>query len=185
MDNLNFSELNNYDGPEDYTIKIIVVGDSGVGKSNILSRYANDQFNIESKATVGVELFPKTFKVNDKVVKVLMWDTAGQERYKSLTAAYYRGAKGAVIVYDITRPESFNNVDKWFNEIRENGEPNAQLLMVGNKSDLKHLRAVDNSRAMEKAQTLGVALMETSALDSSNIDEAFKKVLSGKICHYF
>jgi small GTP-binding protein len=181
MENLNFTELNNYEGPEDYTVKIIVVGDSGVGKSNILSRYSSNQFNIESKATVGVELFPKTFKVNDKVVKVLIWDTAGQERYKSMTNAYYRGAKGAVIVYDITRPESFNNVDKWFNEIREFGEPNANLLLIGNKCDLKHLRAVDNSRALEKAQTLGLALMETSALDCSNINEAFKKIISGKI----
>jgi len=175
----NIEELKNYNEVEDYSIKIVVVGDSGVGKSNILTRYAQDEFNQDSKATVGVELYTKTYKISDKVVKVHLWDTAGQERYKSVTAAYYRGAKGAMIVYDITRPESFNNVDKWFNEIREFGEKNVQLLLVGNKSDLKHLRAVDNPKALEKAETLGIPLMETSALDSTFVNEAFKKLVHG------
>ena len=170
-------ELKDYNEVEDYSIKIVVVGDSGVGKSNILTRYAQDEFNQDSKATVGVELYTKTYRIADKVVKVHLWDTAGQERYKSVTAAYYRGAKGAMIVYDITRPESFNNVDKWFNEIREYGEKNVQLLMVGNKSDLKHLRTVDNAKSMEKAETLGIPLMETSALDASYVPEAFKKLI--------
>jgi small GTP-binding protein len=181
MDKLNnIVEVKDYNEIEDYSIKIVVVGDSGVGKSNILTRYAENQFNQDSKATVGVELHNKTYKINDKYIKVHLWDTAGQERYKSITAAYYRGAKGAMIVYDITRPETFNNVDKWFNEIREFGEKNVQLLMVGNKSDLKHLKAVDNGKALDKAGTLGIALMETSALDSSNVDEAFKKLINGK-----
>jgi Ras-related protein Rab-11A len=172
-------EVKDYNDIEDYSIKIVVVGDSGVGKSNILTRYAENQFNQDSKATVGVELHNKTYKINDKIIKVHLWDTAGQERYKSITAAYYRGAKGAMIVYDITRPETFNNVDKWFNEIRENGEKNVQLLLVGNKSDLRHLRAVDNRKSMEKAETLGLALMETSALDAYNVEEAFKKLING------
>jgi small GTP-binding protein len=140
---------------EEYSIKIVVVGDSGVGKSNILTRYVQDEFNQDSKATVGVELSTKTYKINDKFVKVHLWDTAGQERYKSITSAYYKGAKGAMIVYDITRPETFNNVDKWFNEIREFGEKNVVLMMVGNKCDLTNLRAVETKTALEKAETLG------------------------------
>jgi Ras-related protein Rab-11A len=171
---------------EEYSIKIVIVGDSGVGKSNILTRYVQDEFNQDSKATVGVELSTKTYKINDKFVKVHLWDTAGQERYKSITSAYYKGAKGAMIVYDITRPETFNNVDKWFNEIREFGEKNVVLMMVGNKSDLTHLRAVETKTALDKAEMLsnvklilGVPVMETSALDSSNIDTAFKQLING------
>lgn len=148
-------EVTSCEGLEDFAMKIVIVGDSGVGKSNILTRYAIDEFNYDSKATVGVELYSKLFKINDKHVKIHLWDTAGQERYKSITAAYYKGSKGAVIVYDITRPETFNNIDKWFNEIREYGEKNVQLIMVGNKSDLTDLRAVDTERATEKATTLG------------------------------
>jgi small GTP-binding protein len=149
------TEVRDYNEIEDYSIKIVVVGDSGVGKSNILTRYVQNEFNQDSKATVGVELSTKTYKINDKYVKVHLWDTAGQERYKSITAAYYKGAKGAMIVYDMTRPETFNNVDKWFNEIREYGEKNVQLILVGNKSDLKNLRAIENSSAREKGDTLG------------------------------
>lgn len=169
---------------EDYSVKIVVVGDSGVGKSNILSRYAQDEFNFDSKATVGVELYTKTFKINDKYVKVHFWDTAGQERYKSITAAYYRGAKGAMIVFDITRPDTFNNVDKWFNEIKEFGEKNMQILAVGNKSDLKHLRAVDNKNAVAKAEILDVAYFETSALESTNIRQAFEKLVTSNYFIY-
>jgi small GTP-binding protein len=174
-------EIKHYNDTEDYSIKIVVVGDSGVGKSNILTRYAQDEFNQDSKATVGVELYTKAYRIGDKTIKVHLWDTAGQERYKSVTAAYYRGAKGAMIVYDITRPESFNNVDKWFNEIREFGEKNVQLLLIGNKSDLKNLRSVENSKGVDKAETLGLAFMETSALDDSNVKDAFKKLIYGKI----
>lgn len=153
MDN-KIEEVKDFSEMEDYSIKIVIVGDSGVGKSNILTRYVQNEFNNESKATVGVELSTKTYKINDKYVKVHLWDTAGQERYKSITAAYYKGAKGAMIVYDITRAETFKNVDKWFNEIREYGERNVVLMMVGNKSDLRHLRTVEESASFEKAETL-------------------------------
>lgn len=171
---------------EDYSIKIVIVGDSGVGKSNILSRYVQNEFNQDSKATVGVELSTKTYQIGDQIVKVHLWDTAGQERYKSITAAYYKGARGAMIVYDITRPETFENVDKWFNEIREFGEKTVSIIMVGNKSDLKHQRGVETEKALEKASTLGkfeltkgIPAMETSALDDVNVNEAFKKLING------
>lgn len=171
-------DLKDYNELEDYSFKIVIVGDAGVGKSNILNRFVNNDFNLDSKATVGVELSTKTYKINDKIAKVHLWDTAGQERYKSVTAAYYKGAKGAMIVYDITRPETFNNVDKWFNEIREYGEKNVVLMLIGNKSDLKHLRAVENTQALEKATILGTPIMETSALDASNVEVAFKQLIT-------
>lgn len=176
-------DLKDYNELEDYSFKIVIVGDAGVGKSNILTRFINNEFNMESKATVGVELSTKAYKIKDKVVKVHLWDTAGQERYKSVTAAYYKGAKGAMIVYDVTRPETFNNVDKWFNEIREYGEKNVTLMLIGNKSDLKHLRTIDTSKALEKATTLGVPVMETSALDASGVEDSFKKLILG--IYYF
>lgn len=150
----NIQEIKDFSEMEDYSIKIVIVGDSGVGKSNILTRYVQNEFNMDSKATVGVELSTKTYKINDKYVKVHLWDTAGQERYKSITAAYYKGAKGAMIVYDITRSETFKNVDKWFNEIREYGEKNVVMMVIGNKSDLKNLRDVEETESLQKAETL-------------------------------
>lgn len=164
---------------EKYSIKIVVVGDSGVGKSNILNRYVHNEFNHDSKATVGVELSTKTYKINDAVIKVHLWDTAGQERYKSITAAYYKGAKGAMIIYDLTKTETFKSVDKWYKEIREYGDKTLIAMLVGNKSDLKHLRSVETSSGTEKAKSFGIAFMETSAAEATNVEEAFKKIILG------
>lgn len=141
---------------EDYSIKIVVVGDSGVGKSNILTRFVQNEFNQESKATVGVELSMKTYLIENKIVKVHLWDTAGQERYKSITAAYYKGAKGAMIVYDLTRKDSFKSIDKWYQEVIDYGEKNISTMIIGNKSDLKLLRCVDTEEALEKSKNLGI-----------------------------
>jgi Ras-related protein Rab-11A len=150
----NIEEVTGNEDNEDYSFKIVVVGDAAVGKSNILYRYVNNEFVSNTKATVGVELFHKSFKINGKFVKVHIWDTAGQERYKSMTSAYYRGAKGALIVYDITREDTFKNVENWFNEIRQHGEKNIALMMVGNKCDLKDQRQVEETTAFNKAETL-------------------------------
>ena len=164
---------------ENYSIKIVVVGDSGVGKSNVLNRFVHNEFNHDSKATVGVELNTKSYKINEKIIKVHLWDTAGQERYKSITAAYYKGARGAMIIYDITKIETFKSVDKWYKEIKEYGDKTLIPMMVGNKSDLKHLRTVETDQAMEKAKNLGMPFMETSAAESTNVDDAFKKIILG------
>lgn len=139
---------------EDYFFKIVVVGDSAVGKSNILTRYVQNEFNQESKSTVGVELSTKLYKINDKYVKVHLWDTAGQERYQSITAAYYKGAKGAMIVYDITRTSTFDSVDRWYKEIKSHADKNIAMLLVGNKSDLKMLRQVSNEDSVNKSEQL-------------------------------
>ena len=162
---------------EDYKLKLVVVGDSGVGKTNLIKRFANNTFNSNSKATVGVEFLSKSFKINNRVFKIEMWDTAGQERYKSITAAYYKGAKGALVVYDITSKISFENLDKWMLEIKEKSSKDLKLMIIGNKCDLKDGRQVSNEEAMRKAKDTGIALMETSALDSTNVKEAFHDLL--------
>ena len=170
-------EINSKDVKEDYKLKLVVVGDSGVGKTNLIKRFANNTFNSNSKATVGVEFLSKSFKINNTVFKIEIWDTAGQERYKSITAAYYKGAKGALVVYDITSKISFENIDKWMLEIKEKSSKDLKLMIIGNKSNLKDGRQVSNEEAMRKAKDIGIALMETSALDSTNVKEAFHDLL--------
>ena len=162
---------------EEYKLKVVVVGDSGVGKTNLIKRFINDTFNKDSKATVGVEFLSKTYLINQEVFKIEIWDTAGQERYKSITAAYYKGAKGAMIVYDVTNQTSFDNVDTWANEIKEKAAKNINLMIVGNKTDLTDKIVVTSENATEKAKALEIPIMETSALDSTNVKEAFYQLL--------
>jgi len=162
---------------EDYIFKIVIVGDSGVGKSNILSRFTLNEFHNDSKATVGVELQTKLYSINGKIIKIQLWDTAGQERYKSITSAYFKGSKGAMIVYDITKQESFDSVDKWYQQVKEFGDDEVVIIQVGNKCDLKQNRKVDIEHAKERAKQKNVFFMETSAADSTNIDSAFKTLI--------
>lgn len=157
--------------------KIVLVGDSAVGKSNILSRYVKDEFNRESKSTVGVELSTKVFKIDKTVIKVHLWDTAGQERYNSITGAYYKGAKGAMIAYDVTREDTFASVERWHKEIQTLADKNAAIMLIGNKCDLNLLRRVKYEDAVMKSTNLNIPYIETSALDSSNIDKAFKQLI--------
>ena len=158
---------------EEFKFKVVIVGDSSVGKTNLVKRFMNNTFLKDSKATVGVEFMSKTFIVNKKVFKVELWDTAGQERYKAITAAYYKGAKGAMIVYDVTSKSTFDNVDKWCNELRMKGSNNINIIMIGNKTDLKDNIVINSDMSQEKGKFLQIPVMETSALDSSNVKEAF------------
>ena len=121
---------------EDYKIKIIVVGDSGVGKTNLVNRFTSNKFDTNSKSTIGVEFVYKTLKINKDVIKVEVWDTAGQERYRAITSSYYKGARGAIIVYDITSEESFKNVENWMNDVSKKGNKDVKFLLLGNKKDL-------------------------------------------------
>ena len=162
---------------EDYKIKIIVVGDSGVGKTNLINRFASDKFDTNSKATIGVEFVYKTLKINKEVIKIEVWDTAGQERYRAITSSYYKGAKGAIIVYDITNEDSFNNVESWMNEVTKKGQRDIQFLLLGNKKDLFNDREVSEEKGIEKARELNMHLFEASALEKTNVNEAFNYLM--------
>lgn len=162
----------------DYLFKVVLIGDSGVGKSNLLSRFTRNEFNLESKSTIGVEFATKSINVDGKVVKAQIWDTAGQERYRAITSAYYRGAVGALLVYDISKHITFENVERWLKELRDHAEPNIVVMLVGNKSDLRHRRTVPTEEAMAFAENNSLAFIETSALDSTGVEEAFRQILT-------
>lgn len=162
----------------DYLFKLVLIGDSGVGKSNLLSRFTRNEFNLESKSTIGVEFATRSLEIDGKVIKAQIWDTAGQERYRAITSAYYRGAVGALIVYDVTRHATFENVGRWLKELRDHTDPNAIVMLIGNKSDLRHLVAVSTEEAKALAEAESLYFMETSALEATNVENAFKEVLT-------
>eukprot|EP00914_Ancora_sagittata_P025750 GHVO01050966.1.p1 GENE.GHVO01050966.1~~GHVO01050966.1.p1 ORF type:complete len:211 (+),score=14.32 GHVO01050966.1:54-686(+) len=162
----------------DYLYKTVLIGDSGVGKSNLLSRFTRDEFNLESKSTIGVEFATKSLTIESKVIKAQIWDTAGQERYRAITSAYYRGAVGALVVYDISKRSSFESITRWLEELKEHADPDIVILLVGNKSDLKHLRTVSQDEARALAEKEGLAYIETSALQATNVEAAFHRILS-------
>ena len=176
-DDITIEEIVNPESKEEFKLKIVVVGDSGVGKTNLIKRFITNEFSENFKATIGVEFMSKTYKINKHLFKIEIWDTAGQERYKSITAVYYKGAKGGLIVYDTTDKNTFDNIDKWLTEIKDKTTSDIKLMIVGNKIDLKEYRDVQNEEALEKAKTLGIPLMETSALDATNDKEAFYDLL--------
>uniref|UniRef100_A0A3B5RA03 small monomeric GTPase n=2 Tax=Cyprinodontiformes TaxID=28738 RepID=A0A3B5RA03_XIPMA len=168
------------DDEYDYLFKVVLIGDSGVGKSNLLSRFTRNEFNLESKSTIGVEFATRSIQVDGKMIKAQIWDTAGQERYRAITSAYYRGAVGALLVYDIAKHLTYENVERWLKELRDHADNNIVIMLVGNKSDLRHLRAVPTDEARAFAEKNTLSFIETSALDSTNVEEAFKNILTGR-----
>ncbi|CAI5953662.1 unnamed protein product [Closterium sp. NIES-64] len=163
---------------DSYLFKLVLIGDSGVGKTNLASRFAHNEFHGDSKATIGVEFRSKTMEIDNKEIKAQIWDTSGQERYRAVTSVYYRGALGALLVYDISRRSSFDNISQWLREVRSQGDNNLVVMLVGNKTDLAHLRAVPTEKGLELAEREGMFFMETSALDATNVDEAFETVIA-------
>ncbi|KAK4467863.1 hypothetical protein MN116_008783 [Schistosoma mekongi] len=161
----------------DYLFKVVLIGDSGVGKSNLLSRFTRDTFTLESKSTIGVEFATRNVTIDGKIIKAQIWDTAGQERYRAITSAYYRGAVGALLVYDVCVLQSFRNLENWLKELQDHAEKNIVVMLVGNKCDLRHLRNVKTEDASFFAQQYGLSFIETSALDSTNVEEAFCQIL--------
>lgn len=147
-------------------------------KSNLLSRFTRDEFSLESKSTIGVEFATRSIQTEGKTIKAQIWDTAGQERYRAITSAYYRGAVGALLVYDITKKESFENVERWLKELKDHADSNIVIMLVGNKSDLQHLKSVTTDEGSDFAETNGLSFIETSALQSTNVEEAFRTILS-------
>ncbi len=173
---------------------VVLIGDSGVGKSNLLSRFTRNEFNLESKSTIGVEFATRTIQTEGKTIKAQIWDTAGlsvfgfecfiflyrligQERYRAITSAYYRGAVGALLVYDISKRSTFENVERWLKELRDHAVPNIVIMLVGNKCDLRHLRAVSTEEAKAFAEKHQLNFIETSALDSTNVETSFLSIL--------
>lgn len=135
-------------------LTVVLIGDSGVGKSNLLSRFTRNEFNLDSKSTIGVEFATRSIQVDSKTIKAQIWDTAGQERYRAITSAYYRGAVGALLVYDISKHQTYDNVNRWLKELRDHADSNIVIMLVGNKSDLRHLRAVPTEEAKQFASML-------------------------------
>ena len=159
-------------------VKVVIVGDSGVGKTNIMSKYLKNEFHEDSKATVGVEFGSKQFNIQGHQVKAQIWDTAGQERYKAITSAYYKGAKGAFIVYDISRKNTFDSISRWVSDITATADKKITLILIGNKSDLEDQRQVTKEQGEEKAKEFGFAFLETSASSGDNLEKAFSLMIN-------
>ncbi|PKU72321.1 ras-related protein RABA5a [Dendrobium catenatum] len=160
-----------------YLFKIVLIGDSAVGKSNLLARFARDEFYTNSKSTIGVEFQTQKMQIDGKQVKAQIWDTAGQERFKAVTSAYYRGAVGALVVYDISRSQTFDSIGRWLNELHTYSDMNVVTILVGNKTDLKDAREVSTEDGKALAEAHGLFFMETSALDNSNVTAAFQTIV--------
>lgn len=157
----------------DYLFKLLLIGNSGVGKSCLLLRFSDDTYSNDYISTIGVDFKIKTVELDGKTVKLQIWDTAGQERFRTITSSYYRGSHGIIIVYDITDQESFNGVKMWLQEIDRYATSTVLKLLVGNKCDLTDKRVVEFDVAKEFADANNMPFLETSALDSTNVEEAF------------
>jgi small GTP-binding protein len=157
----------------DYLFKLLLIGDSGVGKSCLLLRFADHTYTESYISTIGVDFKIRTIELDGKTIKLQIWDTAGQERFRTITSSYYRGAHGIIIVYDVTDMESFNNVKQWLNEIDRYASENVCKLLVGNKCDLVTKKVVDFEVAKEFADKLSIPFLETSAKAATNVEKAF------------
>lgn len=157
----------------DICVKSIIIGDSGVGKSSLLYRYTDQDWNPHYIATIGVDFKVLTFERNGKVVKLQLWDTAGQERFRTITHAYYRGAHGIMLVFDVTNMESFDNLSTWLQDVRKFSVDGAPMILVGNKADCASKRVVTREAAESLAEKLQCKYFETSARENAAVDEAF------------
>lgn len=157
----------------DYLFKLLLIGDSGVGKSCLLLRFADDTYNESFISTIGVDFKIRTIELEGRTVKLQIWDTAGQERFKTITSSYYRGAHGIIVVYDVTDADTFTNVKSWFQEIDRYASEGCNKLLVGNKSDMSTDRQVEYSTGKDLADQLGIPFLETSARNSTNVEQAF------------
>eukprot|EP01083_Nonionella_stella_P272002 922126_1 len=173
----------------DYLLKMLLIGDSGVGKSCLLVRYSDDTYNSSYISTIGVDFKIKTFDMNNEIVKLQIWDTAGQDRFKAITTTFYRGAHGIVIVYDVTDRSTFANIKSWLYEVDRYAVDNVCKLIIGNKCDLINDRVVSYEEAKEFADYLNIQYIECSAADNLNVSYAFqsltKQILDRDYGHQF
>lgn len=163
--------------PFDILLKILLIGDMGVGKSCLLLRYSDDIFNAAHVSTIGVDFKIRTVVKDEKVIKLQIWDTAGQERFRTITQSYYKGAHGVIVVYDVTKRDSFSNLSTWFADVRESSEPDVCCLIVGNKCDLEKQRQVTREMGENFASEHGFPFVETSAKNAVNVETAFAQMV--------
>lgn len=165
-------------GHADYNhlIKLLVLGDSAVGKSSLLMRFCDDKFEQNFVITIGVDYKMKTIERHNKKLRIQVWDTAGQERFRTITPAYYRSAMGVIMTYDITDENSFNNVEFWMRNLAAHGDAEVQCVLVGNKADLESKRQVPRERGEDLARKYDMQLFETSAKTASDVDSAFNHI---------
>lgn len=172
-----------------YLIKFVIIGDSGCGKSALLLQFTDKRFQPVHDLTIGVEFGSRMVSVEGKNIKLQIWDTAGQESFRSITRSYYRGAAGALLVYDITRRDTFNHLASWLEDAREHSNKDMTIMLIGNKRDLEARRCVEYHEGKKFADENGLIFMETSARTAENVEEAFiecckviyRKVQEGRI----
>ncbi|CAK9317835.1 unnamed protein product [Citrullus colocynthis] len=162
----------------DYLFKFILIGNTGVGKSCLMSQYIGQIFQPIHDVTIGSEFGARMITINRRLIKLHIWDTAGQETFKSITRSFYRGAIGALLVYDVTRRETFNNLNSWLRDIRELADFNISIMLIGNKVDLDCRREVSQEEGEQFAKQNGLLFLEVSAKTTQNIEEVFKKIAS-------
>lgn len=160
----------------DHVIKMLIIGDSGVGKSCLLLRFCDDEFTPSFISTIGIDYKYRIVPIDGKRIRMNIWDTAGQERFKTITAAYYRGAMGILLVYDVTDERSFQNIRNWMSNVEELASEDVDLIIVGNKIDSTTKRVVSYERGLSLAQEYGLPFMETSAKNGENVDCAFTEI---------
>jgi Ras-related protein Rab-2A len=153
--------------------RYIIIGDTGVGKSCLLLQFTDKRFQQVHDLTIGVEFGARMITIDNKQIKLQIWDTAGQESFRSITRSYYRGAAGALLVYDITRRETFNHLTSWLDDARQHSNSNMTIMLIGNKTDLEHRRAVSFEEGQQFANEHGLIFLETSAKTAANVEEAF------------
>eukprot|EP00923_Selenidium_pygospionis_P040075 GHVN01069408.1.p2 GENE.GHVN01069408.1~~GHVN01069408.1.p2 ORF type:complete len:211 (+),score=23.33 GHVN01069408.1:1399-2031(+) len=158
--------------PYHYLFKYIIIGDTGVGKSCLLLQFTDKRFRAEYDLTIGVDFGARHVQIDGKEIKLQIWDTAGQESFRSITRSYYRGSAGALLVYDITRRDTFLHITRWLTEVKENANPYLTILLIGNKCDMAR-REVETEEGIEFARQHGLIFLETSAKTAHNVEEAF------------
>jgi len=159
----------------DFLAKVLIIGDSGVGKTCLLLRFCENNFTTSHLATIGIDFKMKTIEVDGKKVKVQIWDTAGQERFKTITQTYYKGAMGIILSYAVNDRESFQNIENWMKQIRQHASDDVCKILVGNKSDMPD-RVVDTEEGRRLADSYGIKFFETSAKEDLNVNDAFHTI---------